>query len=107
MTHIGMPGIMLRIIGVIIMEGLPDRHHHRHHTNLTRSLINQAIIPTIRAEIINPEDRISPEEGINRTPQNVPEGVVPVGIPVRRVKEDFADKNKDTKRATLVALFLC
>ena len=94
-----MPGIMLRIIGVIIMEGLPDRHHHRHHTNLTRSLINPAIIPTIRAEIINPE------EGINRTHQNVPEGVVPVEIPVRRVKEDFADKNKDTKRATLVALF--
>ena len=95
MIHIGMPGIMLHIIGVIIMEALPDRLRHL----TSRSLISPTIIPTIPEETINPEVRINPEEGINRTHQNVPEGVVPVEIPVRRVKEDFAATNNPHRKA--------
>ena len=97
MIHIGMPGIMPHIIGVIIMEALPDRLRLRHLTS--RSLINPTIIPTIPEEIINQEVLTIPEEGISRTHQNVPEGVAPVEIPVHRVKADFADKNKDMKRS--------
>lgn len=101
MIHIGMPVIMLHIIGVIIMEDLPDRLHLRHLTNRSRSrsLISPTIIPTIPEEIINQEVLTIPEEGISRTHQNVPEGVAPVEIPVRRAKEDFVDKNKDMKRS--------
>lgn len=99
MIHIGMPGIMPHIIGVIIMEALPDRLRLRHLTSRSRSLINPTIIPTIPEEIINQEVLTIPEEGISRTHQNVPEGVAPVEIPVHRVKADFADKNKDMKRS--------
>ena len=102
MIHIGMPGIMLHIIGVIIMEALPDRLRHLTSRSRSRSLISPTIIPTSPEETINPEVRISPEEGISHTRQNIPEGVAPVEIPVHRVKVDFADKNKDMKRRICV-----